>query len=144
MAQPSFCFSCEHGLYKEVVGPFKAPMKGYGDVVVPDVLSLRCESCGDEVLTPESSAKVDLFMETRKAWLRPKRPLWTVLGNLNTANTSWVGHFCEFFDDEDSAQACYDRHVAAGDCPCKRPYYHRGDWDRLHILDKQRDPLRPT
>lgn len=73
---------------------------------------------------------------------RATTPTWTVIGNLKpTEGCKWIGHFCEFFDDEVSAQACYDKHADAGNCPTKRPYYHRYDGCYLHVKQRPEIPM---
>lgn len=60
------------------------------------------------------------------------KPKWTVVYNIVSPESSkWVGTGWEFFDDEEDAQACYDRHVASGNTPTKRPY-HDG-CDKPHL-----------
>lgn len=65
--------------------------------------------------------------------MTPKKPVpkWTVLYNIVTPGSTWVGTGWEFFDDEDSAQKRFDHHVAIGNCPTKRPYAHTCDWYHL-------------
>jgi len=55
-------------------------------------------------------------------------PKWTVLYN---GTNDWVGTGWEFYDTEEEAQIAYDKHIAKGDCPCKRPF-HLG-CDRKHL-----------
>lgn len=58
-------------------------------------------------------------------------PKWTVLYNIVTPGSEWIGTGWEFFNDEVSAQKRFDHHVAIGNCPTKRPYAHGCDWDHL-------------
>lgn len=63
-------------------------------------------------------------------------PKWTVHYNIVSKERSpddggWVGTGWEFFTDEMDATTCYDRQIAAGNCPTKRPYYD--SCDRQHL-----------
>lgn len=61
----------------------------------------------------------------------PEKPRWTVLANIVSPEQDlWIGTSWEFFHDPISAKACYERHIAAGNCPCMRPYH---DNDREHL-----------
>jgi len=57
-----------------------------------------------------------------------KTPKWTVLYNIVSDSSTWVGTGREFFDDEIAARRCYDLQVERGNCPTKRPYFHKVDW----------------
>lgn len=59
-----------------------------------------------------------------------KRPKWTVLYNVVSERSSWIGTAWEFFDNESSAQLCYDKQLATGNCPTKRPF-HESDIQHL-------------
>lgn len=60
------------------------------------------------------------------------KPRWTVLYNVvSKENDRWIGTGWEFFDNENDAQKCYDRHVTEGNCPTKRYYYEK--LDRYHL-----------
>jgi hypothetical protein len=58
-------------------------------------------------------------------------PKWTVLYNIVTPGSTWIGTGWEFFDDETEAQKRFDHHVAIGNCPTKRPYSQPCDWQHL-------------
>ena len=62
---------------------------------------------------------------TTKAMMKPK---WTVVYNIVSEESSrWVGTGWEFFDDDDSANRAYARHVSSGNVPTKRPFHFRDD-----------------
>ena len=66
-----------------------------------------------------------------------KPPKWTVVCNLvSPESDSWVGTSWEFFDSEESASKCYQRHVNARDCPTKRFYFDREDRQHIGIADR--------
>lgn len=56
--RPKHCFVCGTGIYVEVVQDYLT-VSGRGPIVVPSVLILRCDKCGEECLPPESSDKID-------------------------------------------------------------------------------------
>lgn len=61
-----------------------------------------------------------------------KDPKWTVLYNIVSAESAtYVGTGWEFFDDEREAKACYERHIASGNCPAKRRYSPIPDFQHL-------------
>lgn len=58
-------------------------------------------------------------------------PKWTVLYNIVSPGSNWVGTGWEFFDQETDATACYERQIAIGNCPTKRPFNLSCDWEHL-------------
>jgi hypothetical protein len=60
------------------------------------------------------------------------RPKWTVLTNLNSPeDNKWIGMSWEFFDKEEDAERCYERHMKAGNVPTKRPFFTKSDISHL-------------
>lgn len=68
------------------------------------------------------------------------RPKWTVLYNISTPESNWIGTGWEFFNDEKTAQKRYDALSKFSEkpndlgfkyCPTKRPYY--SSCDRAHL-----------
>jgi len=51
------------------------------------------------------------------------KPSWTVLYNIVTPGSPWIGTGWEFFDDKEAAQSCYNHQIKIGNCPTMRPYY---------------------
>lgn len=69
------------------------------------------------------------------------KPKFTVLYNLSSPEEgTFVGTGWEFFTDEAAAQACYERHVFAGNCPTKRPYDDRSDYPHLGAVHRTGKP----
>lgn len=61
-----------------------------------------------------------------------REPCWTVHYNIVSPESDrWIGDGWEFFDEEDQATRCFERHHRAGDCPTKRPYYRATDIHHL-------------
>lgn len=67
--------------------------------------------------------------------MKYKQPKWTVFYTITSEeNSYWVGTGWEFFDNEEDAQTCFDRHVHIGNCPTKRPFYYSADCQHLGQL----------
>lgn len=70
-----------------------------------------------------------------------KAPKWTVGYNIVSRESErWIGTGWEFFDDEQEAARCYDRHVSAGNCPFKRPY-HEADFKHLGAVHQRKSDV---
>jgi hypothetical protein len=67
-----------------------------------------------------------------------KRPVWTVLYNLTSAASPWVGTAWEFFDDEALARSRYEELAAKGSYPTLRPYYSSQDKPHLGAIHPMR------
>jgi len=73
------------------------------------------------------------------------KPRWTIVYNIiSPENPKWIGTGWEFFDKEEDAEKCYDRHVKNGNCPTKRYYYagikteqNQFDYNHLGAAHKQ-------
>ena len=53
-------------------------------------------------------------------------PKWTVLYNIVSLESDrFVGTGWEFFDAEEDASDCYQRHIDVGNCPTKRPFHRK-------------------
>lgn len=64
------------------------------------------------------------------------QPRWTVCYNIvSRESDQWIGHGWEFFDDEASAKACYERQIAVGNCPTKRAF-HPSDGKHLGAVHR--------
>ncbi len=65
-------------------------------------------------------------------------PRWTVCYNITSPeNRTWLGSGWEFFDSESDADISYKRHLHLGNCPTKRPYYHKTDFDHLGVIHQE-------
>ncbi len=73
----------------------------------------------------------DFAKNARAETITKARPKWTVLYNIVTPGSDWVGTGWEFCQDEAAAQARFDYHIEIGNCPTKRPYDHACDWKHL-------------
>ncbi len=71
--------------------------------------------------------------------MKPKmKPKWTVLYNIVSKENGWfIGTGWEFFEDEKDAEMCYERQLAAGNCPTKRPFYLRVDGHHLGATHRE-------
>lgn len=56
---PEICFECGKGHYQEVLEDCRAMLPSGETLEVPNLLILRCDECGEEVIPPESSRRVD-------------------------------------------------------------------------------------
>lgn len=64
------------------------------------------------------------------------QPKWTVVTNiLSPESTRWIGKSWEFFDEEEQAQQCYERHATVGEVPTKRPFYKQADMAHMNPID---------
>ena len=59
------------------------------------------------------------------------KPRFTVLFNIVTPNSPWIGTGWQFFDDKKDAETMYECLISLGHCPTLRPY-HEG-CDRQHL-----------
>lgn len=57
-------------------------------------------------------------------------PSWTVLYNIVSEGSDWVGTGWEFFNHKKDADVCYKKHNASGNCASMRPY-HQNDIEHL-------------
>ena len=55
------------------------------------------------------------------------QPRWTVLYNIVSESSDWIGTGREFFDTEFDACSCYNKQLSNGNCPTRRPYDHNAD-----------------
>ena len=67
------------------------------------------------------------------------RPKWTVLYNIVSVDSKWIGTGWEFFDDKRSAENCQDEQNHKGNCATLRLYYKT--CDDIHIGATHRDSL---
>jgi len=90
-------------------------------------LNIHCSRCKAFVCSA-SGPTIDLTQHICYDLL----PKWTVHYNIVSPESGkWVGTGWEFFDDESKSSSAYSRHIAAGNCPTKRPF-HR-DCDLKHL-----------
>lgn len=60
-----------------------------------------------------------------------KTPKWTVVYNIVSVQSQFIGTGWEFFMLESNAKHCYGKQVAAGNCPTMRPFHEATD--RQHM-----------
>jgi len=65
------------------------------------------------------------------------KPKWTVLSNLVSKGSEWIGTSREFFDDKIAADNCYKDHIKRGNCPALRPYNHNVDKAYLGAVHRE-------
>ena len=73
-----------------------------------------------------------------------KLPKWTIVSNVLSPGSRWVGTCWEFFDDEPAAQARYTALLFMECVPTMRPYYHAEDRQHLgagHQLEVSKKAL---
>lgn len=58
-------------------------------------------------------------------------PKWTVLYNIVSDGSRWIGTGWEFFDDEHVAHHRFEELSRAGNYPTRRPYF--AEVDRVHL-----------
>ena len=63
---PTQCFVCESGRYIESVEDFPLTVRGLGRIIIDRVPILRCNVCGEEVITPEASRRMEGVIDTLK------------------------------------------------------------------------------
>lgn len=59
------------------------------------------------------------------------RPKYTVLYNIVTPGSQWIGTGWQFFDDQNAAKRCYEYQQENGNCPTLRPYSEVPDYQHL-------------
>jgi DNA-binding transcriptional regulator YiaG len=56
---PNTCFDCGEGRYAEVVVDYRRLLPEGETLIVPKLLILRCDKCGEETIPPESSRRIE-------------------------------------------------------------------------------------
>lgn len=63
--RPEFCFECGKGHYIDVFEDYKCYPPNES-LVIPNVLFLKCDKCGEECLPPKSQKQIDLAIKKYK------------------------------------------------------------------------------
>ena len=63
---PKLCFACEEGNYREEVKDYLVELPEGDPLTVPDVLVLCCDYCGEETLPPDSSDKIETYIDRHR------------------------------------------------------------------------------
>lgn len=80
------CCSCEQGHYEEVFDRYEATAADDVKIVLPRVKLLRCSSCGDELLPPETQKQIDAAVAEQTEQLTA-RELETISEHFNLDQT---------------------------------------------------------
>lgn len=85
------CCSCDQGQYEEVFDRYEVTAADDVKIVIPRVRLLRCPSCGDEMLPPETQKQIDAAVaeQTEQLTAREIETIWERF-NLDQTQTSEV------------------------------------------------------
>lgn len=56
---PTTCFECGEGKYQESLEDYRIELPNGKTVTLSEVLILQCDKCGERVIPPESSWRID-------------------------------------------------------------------------------------
>jgi len=90
-AEKMACCSCEQGHYEEVFDRYETTAADDVKVVIPRVKLLRCASCGDELLPPETQKQIDVAIaeQTEQLAARELEAIWESF-NMDQTQTAEV------------------------------------------------------
>jgi DNA-binding transcriptional regulator YiaG len=60
---PKTCFDCGEGQYQEVIEDYRLDLPEGETLTVPKLLILRCGTCGEDTIPPESSRRIETAVE---------------------------------------------------------------------------------
>lgn len=60
---PETCFACGEGRYQEVIEDYRLDLPDGETLTVPKLLILRCNKCGEETISAESSRRIEAAVE---------------------------------------------------------------------------------
>ena len=60
---PETCFACGEGRYQEVIEDYRLDLPEGETLTVPKLLILRCDKCGEDTISPESSRRIETAVE---------------------------------------------------------------------------------
>lgn len=60
---PETCFECGEGHYVEVVENYRRVLPEGETLIVPKLLLLRCDKCGEDTIPPESSQRIEMAVD---------------------------------------------------------------------------------
>jgi YgiT-type zinc finger domain-containing protein len=66
------CFECEGGRLEPVVEDYTTSHPSRGEIVVPAVPMLRCDSCGDTVIGDDGNRKIDAWLDKELNAISPQ------------------------------------------------------------------------
>ena len=62
---PETCFECGEGHYVEVIEDYRRTLPNDESIIVPKLLILRCDKCGEDTIPPESSRRIETARQSR-------------------------------------------------------------------------------
>ena len=68
---PEICFECGEGRYVEIVEDYHRELPEGDTLIVPNLLILRCDKCGEDIIPPESSRRIDAAVDQHQDTLPP-------------------------------------------------------------------------
>jgi YgiT-type zinc finger domain-containing protein len=60
---PEICFECGEGHYQEMIQDYRRALPDGETLIVPRLLILRCDKCGEETIPPESSRCIETAVD---------------------------------------------------------------------------------
>lgn len=67
MSDPTHCFDCD-GEYGYETTPYPVDLPSGQEIIVPNVVSLKCKSCGERVISPDMSRYIEAYADEYKAF----------------------------------------------------------------------------
>lgn len=68
---PEKCFECGEGHYQEVIEDYRRTLPEGETLIVPKLLILRCDKCGEETIPPDSSRRIETAVDQQQDTLPP-------------------------------------------------------------------------
>jgi len=68
---PETCFECGEGRYMEVIEDYRRALPDGESIIVPKLLILRCDKCGEDAIPPESSRRIETAVDQHQDTLPP-------------------------------------------------------------------------
>ena len=65
------CFECGEGHYVEVIEDYRRALPDDETFIVPNLLILRCDKCGEDTIPPESSRRIEKAVDEHQDTLPP-------------------------------------------------------------------------
>lgn len=60
---PEICFACGEGHYQDLIEDYRLDLPDGETLTVPKLLILRCNKCGEETISPESSRRIETSVD---------------------------------------------------------------------------------
>jgi len=68
---PETCFACGEGHYQKVIEDYRLDLPEGETLTVPKLLVLRCDKCGEDIIPPESSRRIETSVDQYQDTLSP-------------------------------------------------------------------------